>query len=362
MGFRPGRSAHDAVFQALDYLNQGYTWVVDLDIEKFFGFRPGRSAHDAVFQALDYLNQGYTWVVDLDIEKFFDMVSHDKLISIIREQVSDKTTLHLLRSFLKAGVMEEGNVSRTVIGTPQGGCISPLLANIYLDKFDKELESRGLKFCRSADDVIIFTKSERIGTPQGGCISPLLANIYLDKFDKELESRGLKFCRSADDVIIFTKSERAANRVMKSISSWLERKLFLKTSPAKTHVCRPSQSQFPGFGFWNSKGEWKARPDNSRKMRLDDKIRKILCRKKAGARPLSALFKKINQAAQGWINYFFIGSMKGFLTKFGQWLRHKIRVIILKQWKRPRIIYKNLMKLCKLIPGGFDPELIRQDS
>ena len=283
--------------------------------ESSFGFCPGRSAHDAVFQALDYLNQGYTWVVDLDIEKFFDMVSHDKLISIIREQVSDKTTLHLLRSFLKAGVMEEGNVSRTVIGTPQGGCISPLLANIYLDKFDKELESRGLKFCRSADDVIIFTKSER-----------------------------------------------AANRVMKSISSWLERKLFLKTSPAKTHVCRPSQSQFPGFGFWNSKGEWKARPDNSRKMRLYDKIRKILCRKKAGARPLSAIFKKVNQAAQGWINYFFIGSMKGFMTKFGQWLRHKIRVIILKQWKRPRIIYKNLMKLCKLIPGGFDPELIRQTA
>ena len=201
-----------------------------------------------------------------------------------------------------------------------------------------------------------------IGTPQGGCISPLLANIYLDKFDKELESRGLKFCRSADDVIIFTKSERAANRVMKSISSWLERKLFLKTSPAKTHVCRPSQSQFPGFGFWNSKGEWKARPDNSRKMRLYDKIRKILCRKKAGARPLSAIFKKVNQAAQGWINYFFIGSMKGFLTKFGQWLRHKIRVIILKQWKRPQTICKNLMKLCKRIPGGFDPELIRQTA
>ena len=159
-----------------------------------------------------------------------------------------------------------------------------------------------------------------------------------------------------------TKSERAASRVMKSVSSWLERKLFLKTSPAKRHVCRPSQSQFPGFGFWNSKGEWKAKPDNSRKMRLYDKIRKILCRKKAGARPLSALFKKINQAAQGWINYFFIGSMKGFLTKFGQWLRHKIRVIILKQWKRPQTICKNLMKLCKRIPGGFDPELIRQTA
>lgn len=283
--------------------------------ESSFGFRPGRSAHNAVFQALDYLNQGYTWVVDLDIEKFFDMVNHDKLISIIREQVNDKTTLHLLRSFLKAGVMEEGNVSRT-----------------------------------------------DIGTPQGGCISPLLANIYLDKFDKELESRGLKFCRYADDVVIFTKSERAANRVMKSVSSWLERKLFLKTSPTKTHVCRPSQSQFLGFGFWNSKGEWKAKPDNTRKMRLYDKIREILCRRKAGARPLSAIFKKVNQVVQGWINYFFIGSMKGFMTKFGQWLRHKIRVIILKQWKRPRTIYENLMKLSKLIPGGFDPELIRQTA
>lgn len=280
-----------------------------------FGFRLGRSAHDAVFQALEYLNEGYTWIVDLDIEKFFDRVNHDKLISIIRTQMNDKVTLHLIRSFLKAGVMEEGNVSRS-----------------------------------------------DIGTLQGGCISPLLANIYLDQFDKELEKRGLRFCRYADDVVIFTKSELAANRVMKSVSTWLEKKLFLKTSPTKTHVCRPSKSQFLGFTFWYSKGKWHAVPAQDRRKRLCDKIREVLCRKRAAGRSLAAVFTKVNQIVRGWINYFAIGPMKTFMTRFGEWLRHKIRVIILKQWKRPKTICENLTKLSHLLPQEFDPELIRQTA
>ena len=129
--------------------------------ESSYGYRPGRSAQDAVLQALEYINDGYEWIIDLDIEKFFDTVNHDKLISLVRTKVNDKATLHLLRQFLRAGVMEDGSVQPNDLGTPQGGCISPLLANIYLDPFDKELESRGLRFCRYADDVVIFCRSKR---------------------------------------------------------------------------------------------------------------------------------------------------------------------------------------------------------
>ena len=171
--------------------------------EHSYGFRPGRSCHMAIRQALEYMNEGYEWVIDFDIEKYFDTVNHDKLISILRERVNDSATLHLIRSFLKAGVMEDGLVNATDWGVPQGGCISPILSNIYLDKLDKELESRGLRFVRYADD-----------------------------FD------------------IFVKSEMAADRVMASVASWLERKLRLKVSPTKTKVVRPMKSNFLGFTFW----------------------------------------------------------------------------------------------------------------
>lgn len=278
-----------------------------------FGFRENISAHDAMFQALNYLNDGYQWVVDLDIEKFFDRVNHDKLISIIRTKMNEKEVLHLIRAFLKAGVMEDGKV-----------------------------------------------EVNDLGTPQGGTISPLLANIYLDQFDKELESRGLRFCRFADDVVIFTRSEMAANRVMKSVSEWLDRKLFLKVSPTKTHVCRPSKSSFLGFSFWNNKGKWQARPLKDRKQNLYDKAKEALIRKRAGAIDLASLFAKVNRVVQGWINYYCIGDMKSFLDEFGQWLRHKVRVIILKQWKRPRTIYKKLTDLNKAAKSGFTAEAIRQ--
>ena len=165
-----------------------------------YGFRPNRSCHMAIWKALDYLNDGYECVIDFDIEKYFDTVNHDKLISILREQVNDSATLHLIRSFLRAGVMEDGLIHATDEGVPQGGCISPILSNIYLDKLDKELESRGLRFVRYADD-----------------------------FD------------------IFVKSELAAERVMASVSRWLESKLRLKVSATKTKVVRPTKSCFLGF-------------------------------------------------------------------------------------------------------------------
>ena len=279
----------------LQVLNEIYEPVFS---EHSYGFRPNRSAHMAMEEVLGYLNDGYEWIVDLDIEKFFDTVNHDKLISILRERVNDSRTLHLIRAYLQAGVLDKGLV-----------------------------------------------RSSTIGTPQGGPISVILSNIYLDKFDKELESRNLRFARYADDCIIFVKSEMSANRVMKSVTSWLERKLFLKVSATKTKVVRPTKGQFLSFTFYKAKTVWKCTPTKDRKKRLYSNIQKYLERKHAVSRPLSVTFKKLNQMIRGWIQYFKISSIKVFLEEFGQWLRHKVRCIIIKQWKRPRTIYKNLMKI-----------------
>ena len=279
----------------LQVLNEIYEPVFS---EHSYGFRPNRSAHMAMEEVLGYLNDGYEWIIDLDIEKFFDTVNHDKLISILRERVNDSRTLHLIRAYLQAGILNKGLV-----------------------------------------------RSSTIGTPQGGPISVVLSNIYLDKFDKELESRNLRFARYADDCIIFVKSEMSANRVMKSVTSWLERKLFLKVSAKKTKVVRPTKGQFLGFTFYRAKTVWKCTPTKDRKKRLYSNIQKYLERKHAASRPLSVTFKKLNQMIRGWIQYFKISSIKVFLEEFGQWLRHKVRCIIIKQWKRPRTIYKNLMKL-----------------
>ena len=143
---------------------------------------------------------------------------------------------------------------------------------------------------------------------------------------------------------------------MKSVTSWLERKLFLKVSATKTKVVRPMKSEFLGFGFWKGTKGWKCKPLNDRKKRLYKKCKEILVRKRAAARPLSVTFNKLNQVIRGWINYYRIGSMKGFLDEFGQWLRHKVRVVIIKQWKRPKTIYRNLMKLNRICKCNMSDE------
>lgn len=297
-------------------VQQATAQVLSLGYDKYFsehsyGFRPGRSCQQAMEEALVHLNEGYEWVIDLDIEKYFDTVNHDKLISILRERINDAKTLRLIRQFLQAGVMENGLISPS-----------------------KE------------------------GVPQGGPLSPILSNVYLDKLDKELETRGLCFVRYADDCNIFVKSEMAANRVMKSVTNWLERKLRLKVSATKTKVVRPMKSNFLGFTFWKSKDGWKCKPANDRKKRLYAKTRAILCRRKAVARPMKSTIEQLNWLTRGWINYYRIGSMKMFLEEYGQWLRHKVRVVILKQWKKSRRIYLNLQKLNRIIGCGFTHEEI----
>lgn len=297
-------------------VQQAIAQVLSLGYDKYFsehsyGFRPNRSCQQAVEEALTYLNEGYEWVIDLDIEKYFDTVNHDKLISILRERIKDAKTLRLIRQFLQAGVMENG----------------------------------------------LMIPSEE-GVPQGGPLSPILSNVYLDKLDKELESRGLCFVRYADDCNIFVKSEMAANRVMKSITIWLERKLKLRVSATKTKVVRPTKSSFLGFTFWKSQEGWKCKPANDRKRRLYDKTRAILCRRKAVARPMKSTFEQLNWLIRGWINYYRIGSMKKFLDEYGQWLRHKVRAVILKQWKKPKRIYLNLQKLNRIVGCNFTDEEI----
>ena len=194
-------------------------------------------------------------------------------------------------------------------------------------------------------------------------MSPVLSNVYLDKLDKELEGRGLRFARYADDCNIFVRSEKAADRVMTSVTSWLERKLRLKVSASKTKVVRPNDSAFLGFTFWKSKEGWKPRPLEARKDKLRKKIQEILCRRRAAAQPLSYVFTKLNQVLRGWINYFRTGSMKTWLRdEFGPWMRHKVRVVILKQWKKPKTIYKNLMKLNKAFGCNLTDEDIRKVS
>lgn len=279
--------------------------------EYSYGFRPGRSCHNAIKQALDYLNEGYEWVIDVDIEQFFDTVNHDKLIQILREQVNDSTTLNLISKYLRAGVMEKGLEKATITGVPQGG---PL--------------------------------------------SVVLSNVYLDKLDKELEQRGLRFTRYADDALIFTKSELAADRVMNSITDWIERKLFLKVNATKTKVVRPTRSKYLGFTFLKHGGEWKVKPTTEKKKKLKQKMSEYLKRNKAISRPLAVTIKRVNEIVRGWINYFRIGMMKQFVEEFGTWLRHKIRVIVIKQWKKPKTIYRNLCYLNRKYKIGFDHEAI----
>ena len=265
--------------------------------ETSYGFRPSRSCEMAIIKLLEYFNDGYTWIVDIDLEKFFDTVCHDKLISIIMKTIHDGELVSLIRKYLVSGVMENG--------------------------------------------VVIPTK---VGTPQGGNLSPLLSNIMLNELDKELEKRGLKFTRYADDCIIVVKSEKAANRVMESITKYIEKKLGLKVNAEKSKVARPNQIKYLGFGFYNTKtGIVKPKPHLKSIQKFKRKLKQITKRKWSIS--LEERITKLNQVIRGWVNYYKIGDMKTYMTAISEHLRRRLRCIIWKQWK---VASKRIPSLVKL--------------
>lgn len=262
-----------------------------------YGFRPGRCCENAVVKALEYLNDGYEWIVDIDLERFFDTVDQDRLINIIMRTIKDGDVVSLIRKYLSAGVMDKG-----------------------------------------------VTKATEKGTPQGGNLSPLLSNIMLNELDKELETRGLRFVRYADDCIILVKSEKAANRVLETITKFIEKKLGLKVNAEKSKITRPTKTKYLGFSFWRDrKGKWKPKPHLKSYQKIKRKLKELTCRRISIS--LDERIKQINYTVRGWVNYFRIANMKNVIQEIDEHLRTRIRVIIWKQWKKATRREKALLQL-----------------
>lgn len=283
-------------------IQQAITQVLSPIYEKQFsqtsyGFRPNRSCEMAIVKLLEYFNDGYTWIVDIDLQKFFDTVCHDKLISIIMKTIHDGELVSLIRKYLVSGVMENGIVSPT-----------------------------------------------KVGTPQGGNLSPLLSNIMLNELDKELEKRGLRFTRYADDCIIVVQSEKAANRVMESITRFIEKKLGLKVNVEKSKIAKPNQIKYLGYGFYYTKtGLIKPKPHLKSIQKFKRKLKQLT--KRNWSISLDDRIIKLNQVIRGWINYFRIADMKGYLKDITSHLNRRIRCVIWKQWKTCKHRHECLLKL-----------------
>jgi RNA-directed DNA polymerase len=261
-----------------------------------YGFRPGRSAHDAVKQAQEYVQAGYEWVVDIDLEKFFDRVNHDMLMARVARVVKDKRVLKLIRAYLNSGVMVEG--------------------------------------------VVIDTEE---GTPQGGPLSPLLSNVMLDDLDKELEKRGHRFVRYADDSNIYVKTQRAGERVMESVKAFLEKKLKLKVNPKKSKVDRASRLKILGFSFFKRNGEVLIRIAQRSKERFAEKLRRLTKRTRSGK--LEDVIQDINRYTMGWIGYYRLANTPSVYEELDSWIRRRLRQMVWKRWKRGTTRYKELVKL-----------------
>lgn len=262
--------------------------------ESSYGFRPGRNAQQAVETARSYVAEGKRWVVDLDLEKFFDRVNHDVLMARVARRVKDKRVLKLIRRYLEAGLMEGGVASARTEGTPQGGPLSPLLSNILLTDLDRELEKRGHRFCRYADDC----------------------NIYVG-------------------------SERSGQRVMTAITAFLERQLKLKVNADKSAVARPWQRKFLGYSMtWHRQP--KLRIAESSRQRFAEKVRKAL---RAGrGRNLKRVIEDLNPLLRGWVSYFRLTEVKGVLEELDGWIRHKLRTLLWRQGKRNHTRAQHLMR------------------
>lgn len=259
-----------------------------------YGFRPGRSAHQAVEAARQYAADGHRWVVDMDLEQFFDRVDHDLLMGKLAEQVGDPRVLKLIRRYLTAGMMTDG-----------------------------QLEPR------------------REGMPQGGPLSPLLSNVLLTDLDRELERRGHRFCRFADDCNVYVKSERAGRRLLASLTRFLSDRLKLTVNVSKSAVARPWQRKFLGYSqTWHKKPRLRI-AQTSRK-RFKDKVRQVL--RGARGRKLAHTIQQLNPLLRGWAAYFRLTETKRVLEELDGWVRHKLRCILWRQWKRPLSRARNLMR------------------
>ncbi len=259
-----------------------------------YGFRPGRSAHQALCQAREHVADGRRWVVDLDLEKFFDRVQHDVLMSRVARKVGDKRVLCLIRRYLKAGIMEGGLISQSIMGMPQGGPLSPLLSNILLDELDKELEQRGHRFCRYADDV----------------------NVYVG-------------------------SRRAGQRVLDSIEKFLARRLRLRVNRQKSAVDRPWKRKFLGYSMtWHKRPRLKVAPASVIRLKL--KLKEAF--RRGRGRNLGKFIDELTLTLRGWINYFRLSEVKGSFEELDGWIRRRLRLIIWRQWKRAYARVKGLMK------------------
>ena len=264
--------------------------------ENSFGFRPNRGAHDALKQCKTNVNEGYVYVVDMDLEKFFDTVCQSKLIEVLSRTIKDGRVISLIHKYLNAGVISKG----------------------------------------------MFKKTE-VGMPQGGPLSPLLSNIMLNELDKELTRRGHRFVRYADDCMIFCKSRKSAERTLNNIVPYIEEKLFLKVNRNKTCVAHISKVKYLGYSFYRYKGKCRLRVHPKSVTKMKNKIRELTDRSNGWGNEYRAL--KLTQFIRGWVNYFGMADMKSLLQSNDEWLRHRIRAIYWKQWKKVKTKFKELKKL-----------------
>jgi len=282
-------------------IQQALAQVLTSLFEPFFsdssyGFRSGRRAHDAVRRAQAYINEGYGWVVDIDLEKFFDRVNHDKLMARVARVVKDRRVLKLIRRYLESGVMVNG---------------------VKVEVWE--------------------------GTPQGGPVSPLLANIMLDDLDKELEKRGHRFVRYADDCNIYVKSRRAGERLLVGIGRFLERKLSLKVNVKKSGADRPQKRKFLSFSFYWRQGRALIRVAGETRDRCLERLRQLTRRSRSGLEV--EVIRAVNEYTTGWVGYFRLSDTNWVFQEMDKWLRRRLRQMLWKRWKRGRTRYRKLIEL-----------------
>ena len=267
--------------------------------EGSYGYRPGRSAQDAILKIRGYGDEGYEWAVLLDLSKYFDTLNHEKLLNLLRREIDDERVIQLIKRFLKSGVMENG--------------------------------------------VVMATEE---GSPQGGPLSPLLANVYLNEFDHEYEGRGVPVIRYADDIVLLCKSERAAGRLLESSIRYLEGKLKLKVNREKSHITKLNaikKFKFLGFAFGKGKDGLFIRAHQKSLLKAKNKLRELTRRNRG--RNVRQVMAEVKRYMQGWLNYYALASMKNTMAEWNGWLRRRIRMYIWKQWKKPNTKFRNLLKL-----------------